>query len=163
MTRHLTDYRSRAARALVLLHDEKMREFLEVWQQTKAAQVRLPATPDAHYQSLEHLLWHVLNSSRIYMIRMCAHLGLPDPESKPMPDIENVEAQAGAYLERLLAWWRVPLAGVTDADMEPAIYSPGMHYWIDAMLEHAVMHPVRHSFQLRELMEAQSQTGSGTR
>ncbi|QFP76793.1 hypothetical protein [Deinococcus sp. AJ005] len=163
MTKPLPNYRSRAARALVLLHDEKMREFLDIWQRAKAAQVKLPATPDAHYQSLEHLLWHVLNSSATYMVRMCAHLNVPDPQPQPMPEIENVEAQAGAYLDRLLGWWHVPLAGISDADMEPETYTPGMHYWIDAMLEHAVMHPVRHSFQLRELLEAQSQTGSGTR
>ncbi|CAM3963134.1 hypothetical protein [Deinococcus frigens] len=156
MTENLAAYRSRAARALVLLHDKKMREFLGVWQRARASNVHLPATPDKHYQSLEHLLWHVLNSSGQYMVRMCAHLGLPDPQLEPVPSIENVEARAEAYLEHLLAWWRVPLAGVTNADMQPEIYTPGMHYWIDAMLEHAVMHPVRHTFQLRELMTAQS-------
>ncbi|WP_415791507.1 hypothetical protein [Deinococcus saxicola] len=58
--------------------------------------------------------------------------------------------QAEAYLERLLPWWRMPLAGVRDEDMEPAekLHFAGMPYWVDAMLEHAVMHPVRHSFQL---------------
>lgn len=150
----LSHYRSRAARALVLLHDEKMREFFEVWQQFKEANIQLPATPDEHYQSPERLLRHVLNSSGQYMVRMCGHLRLPDPHLEPVPATEDIEAQAGAYLERLLGWWRVPLAGVMDADMEPELYTPGMHYWIDAMLEHAVMHPVRHSFQLRELMKA---------
>ncbi|MFK7603723.1 hypothetical protein ACI3L1_16080 [Deinococcus sp. SM5_A1] len=154
MTERLSHYRSRAARALVLLHDEKIRDFLEVWQRARAANLCLPAISGAHYQSLEHLLWHVLNSSGTYMVRMCAHLDLPDPQPEPMPDIDNLEAQVGAYLDRLLSWWRVPLAGVIDAGMEPETYTPGMHYWIDAMLEHAVMHPVRHSFQLRELLEA---------
>jgi hypothetical protein len=27
-----------------------------------------------------------------------------------------------------------------------------VHYCIDAMLEHAVMHPIRHTFQLQELL-----------
>lgn len=154
MPQELANYRSRAARALVLLHDAQMREFSEVWQQAKAANVQLPVTDDEHYRSLEHLLWHVLNSSGQYLVRMCAHLGLPDPELEPVPAVEKMEAQAGAYLERLLRWWRGPLAEVADADMEPEVYTPGMHYWIDAMLEHAVMHPLRHSFQLRELMAA---------
>ncbi|GGM00994.1 hypothetical protein GCM10010841_06910 [Deinococcus aerophilus] len=56
----------------------------------------------------------------------------------------------------------MPLAAVENADMEPAVYTPGMHYWIDAMLEHAVMHPVRHSFQLRELLAAGAQASSST-
>ncbi|GGL74487.1 hypothetical protein GCM10010840_10750 [Deinococcus aerolatus] len=154
MTGELDSYLSRAARALVLLHEEKMREFLEVWRQAEAANVRLPATPDAHYQSLQHLLRHVLHSSGQYMVRMCAHLGLPDPQVEAVPEIGDVEAQAQDYLDRLLRWWRVPLAAAENADMEPERYTPGMHYWIDAMLEHAVMHPVRHSFQLRELLAA---------
>lgn len=159
MADKLTDYRSRAARALALLHDERMREFFEIWQQAKAANVRLPATPDAHDQSLEHLLRHVLNSSGRYMVTMCAHLGLPDPQLEAVPSVENIEAQAEGYLHRLLRWWRVPLAGVSDKDMEPAeeLYFAGMPYWIDAMLEHAVMHPARHSFQLRELMAVQGE------
>ena len=122
--------------ALVLIHEEKMREFLEVWRQAEAANVRLPATSDTHYQSLQHLLWHVLNSS-------------------------GQHGAGGAFLDRLLRWWRVPLAAVETADMEPELYTPEMHDWTDAMLEHAVMHPVRHSFQLRELLAAQAQASSG--
>jgi hypothetical protein len=32
-------------------------------------------------------------------------------------------------------------------------------YCIDAMLEHAVMHPIRHAFQLEELMRKRSAAG----
>ncbi|MDV6375230.1 hypothetical protein [Deinococcus arenicola] len=90
------------------------------------------------------------------MVRMCGHLDLPDPRLDSPPAVEDVAARAEAYLDRLLGWWRVPLAGVSDGDMEPETYTPGMHYWIDAMLEHAVLHPLRHSFQLREPLEVQA-------
>ena len=36
-------------------------------------------------------------------------------------------------------------------------------YSIDSMLEHAVMHPIRHTFQLEELMRALMQPGSDLR
>ena len=37
-------YRSRAVRALVVLHDEHLRRFLVVWKQAQAASVVLPKT-----------------------------------------------------------------------------------------------------------------------
>ena len=37
-------YRSRAVRALVLLHDEHVRRFIVVWNQAQAASVVLPKT-----------------------------------------------------------------------------------------------------------------------
>ena len=68
------------------------------------------------------------------------------------------KTKADGYLEHLLERWRLPLAAVSDDRLEPPpeLYTPGMPYWIDAMLEHAVMHPVRHEFQLRELMQKQA-------
>src|SRR6186713_2781527 len=53
-------HRSRAVRALVLLHDEHVRRFLVVWNQAQAASVVLPKTDDPAYASLETLLRHVL-------------------------------------------------------------------------------------------------------
>jgi hypothetical protein len=39
-------YRSRAVRALVLLHDEHLRHFLVVWKRAQVASVVLPKTED---------------------------------------------------------------------------------------------------------------------
>lgn len=154
MTEELSNYESRGARALVILHEQRLRGCLEVWRQAKAANVKLPETADENYQSLEMLLKHILRSARGYMVSMCKNLELPDPEIKPVPEVNTIEAEADGYLEHVLERWRLPLASVTDEKLEPApeTYTPGMPYWIDAMLEHAVMHPIRHEFQLRELM-----------
>lgn len=64
-------YRSRAVRALVLLHDEQLRRFLVVWKQARAASVALPRTDDRAYVSLDALLHHVLRAARGYMTWMC--------------------------------------------------------------------------------------------
>jgi len=45
-------YRSRAVRALVLLHDQQLRRFFVVWNQARAAVIALPATDDPAYASL---------------------------------------------------------------------------------------------------------------
>jgi hypothetical protein len=131
----LGNYTSRGARALVLLHEQHLRQCLEVWKQAKAANLSLPVTDEEKYQSLENLLSHSLSSARKYMIRMCN------------------------YLEHLLERWRLPLADVPDEKLEPEVYIPGKTpYWIDVMLEHAVMHPIRHEFRLKELMQRQALT-----
>jgi uncharacterized damage-inducible protein DinB len=157
MTIHeLQNYRYRGARALVLLHGQAMREFLPVWRGAKAAQVRLPSTQDPNYASLESLLHHTLGAARGYMTGLCEKLGLPDPGIDLAPEASRVEQEAESYIEHLLRRWRLPLADVEEARFG-AIHKSG---WgedisLEAMLEHAVMHPHRHRFQLEELMEAQ--------
>ncbi|WP_407570629.1 DinB family protein [Deinococcus altitudinis] len=153
MTASSVNYRSRTVRALVMLHEQHLRAFAEVWKEAKARDVQLPAAPEDAYRSLDHLLFHVLDSAQGYLVRMCLHLGRPAPQTAPTPGPEVIASELSSTLNSLLDDWRVRLADVQDSDLEPEIYTPGMHYWIDAMLEHAVMHPVRHAFQLQELMD----------
>lgn len=155
-TEELSNYTSRAARALVLLHEKHLRQCVEVWKQAKAVNLQLPMTGEEKYQSLENLLSHILNSAGRYMMGMCKNLELPDPKIREVPDISTIEAEADGYVEHLLERWRLPLANVPDERLEPTTYVAGeTRYWIDAMLEHAVMHPIRHEFQLKELLERQ--------
>ena len=82
MTEELGDYKSRGARALVLLHEQHLRQCSEVWKQAKAANVKLPETDDENYQSLETLLQHILGAAGNYMVGICRNLGLTDPDIK---------------------------------------------------------------------------------
>ena len=147
-------YAYTGARALVLLHEHHMREFLETWKRARAADVSLPETEDPAYASLQHLLRHVLRASRGYMVWMTQVLDLPDPEIRPTPEPEALEGEADAYLEHVLGRWRDPLREVPPEAFERPEYESrwGTRYCIDAMLEHAVMHPIRHTHQLEELM-----------
>ena len=147
-------YRSRAVRALVTLHEEQLRRFLETWKRAKAASVVLPATTDPAYVSLDALLRHVLGAARGYMTWMCEMLELPDPEIRVAPDPEVLSADADSYMEHVLEKWRAPLQDVSDERLETPEYASRWKtlYCVDAMLEHAVMHPVRHAFQLEELI-----------
>ncbi len=147
-------YRSRAVRALVALHDEHLRRFLIVWKQARAASVVLPITEDPAYASLETLLRHVLGAARGYMTWMCEVLELPDPEIRLPPEPTALAADADSYMEHVLEKWCAPLGDVGDDRLETPEYPSRWQtrYCIDAMLEHAVMHPIRHVFQLEELM-----------
>ncbi len=114
----------------------------------------LPASDDPAYASLETLLRHVLSAARGYMIWMCEVLELPDPQIRMAPAATDLAGDADSYMEHVLAQWRTPLLDLGDDRLERPEYPSRWQtrYCIDAMLEHAVMHPIRHAFQLEELM-----------
>lgn len=141
---------------MVLLHEKTLRDLLPVWWRAKAAHVQLPSTNDPSYESLETLLHHALGAARGYMTWLCEKLGLPDPGIDPAPEASRIEQDADRYIEHLLTRWRLPLADVEEARFE-AVHKTrwGEDMSCEGMLEHAVMHPIRHRFQLEELLEAQ--------
>jgi hypothetical protein len=153
----LNNYSYRGARAMVLLHEKQLKSFYKTWKKAKAANITLPKVEDKAYRSLDTLMGHVLAAARSYMIWICKQLELPDPDIKPIPEDDKMEVEAESYMKYLLKRWRLPLVNVPEEKFEPQTYAAnwGTHYCIDAMLEHAVMHPIRHEFQLRELMKSQ--------
>jgi hypothetical protein len=153
--KELTDFRYRGARAVILLHEKELRQFVETWKTAKALAVVLPETKDPNYVSLTALLRHVMHSARGYIVWICEKLELPDPQIRPAPDVEVIEAEVDDYLEHLLQQWRKPLVEVRGRRFyQPAYTAPwNVDYCIDAVLEHALVHPMRHRFQLQELME----------
>ncbi len=157
-------YMYRGARAMVVLHEQALQEFWGMWKTCKAAGVQLPRTDHPGYVSLEALLKHVLGCARHYLVWICEQLTLPDPciTTAPPPDV--IEGEAEAYLEHLACHWRTPLADVEEERFNTPVYTAewGMQYHIDGMLEHAVMHPILHRFQLQELREAHDTTAGMT-
>jgi uncharacterized damage-inducible protein DinB len=152
----LRNYRYRGARALVLLHEQALRGLLPVWQRAKAAKIKLPATRDPSYASLDSLLHHALGAARGYMRWLCEKLGLPNPGIDEEPEVSRVEREAERYMEHLLERWCLPLADVEEARFGAVHTSDwGVEISLEDLLEHAVMHPLRHRFQLEELLESQ--------
>ncbi|MDP8240969.1 MAG: hypothetical protein P9X24_17910 [Candidatus Hatepunaea meridiana] len=147
-------YKYRGARATIILHEREMRRFLNIWREAKGKGIILPVTDDSSYKSLEALLHHVLRASRGYIIWMCQVLNLPDLEIRKTPGTDTIEAEADDYLEYLLERWKFPLVDITEEQAHIPTYTSRwkVEYCIDSMLEHAVMHPIRHSFQLEELI-----------
>jgi len=148
-------HRSRAVRALVLLHEEHLRRFVHVWKVALQNAVSLPPTDDPAYVSLETLGRHVLSAAGGYMVWMCKVLALPDPGIRSAPDASTIVRDADDYMEQVLERWRTPLMEVPDEKLETPEYPSRWRtrYCIDSMLEHAVMHPIRHAFQLEELLK----------
>jgi hypothetical protein len=149
-------YEYAGALAMVELHERHLWRFLQTWKEARAGRLALPQTDDPDYASLEALLRHVCAAARGYMVWMCDVLRLPDPEITPAPDPEVLGSDAEGYVNHVLERWRVPLARVQEERFHrPEYPAPWrVNYCVDAMLEHAVMHPIRHGFQLRKLLDA---------
>ena len=146
-------HRYRGARAMVILHETHLRDFLDVWKEAGRAGITLPGG-EGDYASMETLLRHVLRAARGYMTWMCQVLELDDPGIRKTPDAQEMGEQADEYVEHLLECWRKPLRDVPEEKFYRPVHQARwkVDYCIDAMMEHAVMHPIRHPFQLRELM-----------
>jgi len=151
----LPKFRYGGGRTMVNLHGQYMQEFLAVWKKAKTAEIDLPETDHPGYASMEALLGHVLGAARSYMIWMTQKFELPDPKIEPIPSLEEIEAEADDYLAHLIQQWRTPLTEVEEGRFDEKEYKSnwGVLYCVDAMLEHAVMHPILHRVQLQELME----------
>ena len=150
----INEYRYRGAGVLIFLHEKQMRSFLPVWKEAKELNVKLPDTTDPDYRSLETVLFHVLRASRGYLKWICGKINLPDLGIDSPPALEVIELRADSYLEYLLEKWKGPLNELDEKVFYDKAYLArwGVEYCIDAMLEHAVMHPIRHEFQLSNLI-----------
>ncbi len=153
MTEHI--YKYNGAKALVELHEIHIKGFYRTWKKAKEIGIKLPVTDDPYYKSLDTLLYHLLRSARGYMVWMCKQLDLPDPQIDEAPSPEIVEENAEKFIEHLTEKWNIPLRNVEPERFEDKTYKSnwGVDYCIDAMLEHAVMHPIRHKFQLENLIK----------
>jgi hypothetical protein len=91
-----------------------------------------------------------------YLIWICEQAKLPAPTIEERPEPSGFAARAEDYMEGILAAWKLPLRTLTEdlADSRAFMARWGAPYTIDAMLEHAVIHPMRHSYQLEKLMAA---------
>jgi hypothetical protein len=152
----LPKYKYNGARALVLLHEQHLKSCVNTWREAKKLNIKLPETDDKNYDSLETLLRHVLRSARSYMTWMCDKLNLPNPGIEKTPEADFIESKADEHLAQILEKWREPLVNIPIEKFDETYTSRwGVEYCIDAMLEHAVMHPIRHEFQLRSLIAEQ--------
>ncbi len=145
---------------MVVLHEKHLRSCINTWKRAKQNSIKLSETDDTDYQSLETLLRHILRAARGYMTWICEKLELPDPEISATPAAEKIEIELDTYLEHLIEKWKSPLKNVPEEKFMDIVYTARwkVDYCIDAMLEHAVMHPIRHEFQLKNLIESQSQS-----
>jgi hypothetical protein len=152
-----TEYRSRAVRSLVELHASELRDFLVVWKRFAASGRPMPeAHGDPDYESAERLVSHVQGAARGYLVWIGESLGRPFPGVERVREPERILPRLEDFMEETLAAWATHLAGVEDADLAPQAYTTrwGDSFTVDQMLEHAVVHPMRHRIQLERILTA---------
>jgi hypothetical protein len=148
-------FKSRAVRSLVELHERELRRFLETWKEFVASGAPLPdGKGDPAYESPELLGGHVLGAARGYLTWICEQVGRPAADVDASTDRAALARRADAFAEHVLDAWRRHLAALEDAELTPAVYTSrwGEPFLIEQMLEHAVVHPMRHRFQLEEIL-----------
>jgi uncharacterized damage-inducible protein DinB len=150
------EFRSRAVRSLVELHEREMRSFLEVWKRFIASGLPLPeAHGDESYESRERLIGHVLMAGRGYLTRIGEWVGRPVTDVDDSKDPSAIAARAPGFADEVLAAYRRHLAQVTDEELDPQVHRTrwGHLMSVENLLEHAVVHPMRHRIQLERILE----------
>ena len=147
-------FKSNAVRSCVELHETELRRFLDTWERFRATGAPLPPTDDPAYQSPDHLKGHVLRAARNYLTWIGECVARPVTDVDLDADFLGVARKGRVFMEEVLAAWRRHLASLEDRELSPEAYTArwGQPYSVEQMLEHAVVHPMRHRIQLERLM-----------
>jgi hypothetical protein len=147
-------FKSNAVRSCVELHEIEIDRFYRTWQAFRASGTPLPVTDDPSYESADHLAGHVFRSARSYLTWIGECVNRPVIGLDPDTDRVSVARKGRAFVDEVLAAWRRHLALLEDGELAPTVYKSrwGEDYNIEQMLEHAVVHPMRHRIQLERLM-----------
>jgi len=147
-------FKSNAVRSCVELHEIELQRFYDTWQAFRASGLALPLTDDPAYASADHLGGHVLRAARNYLTWIGECVKRPVLDVDRDDDRISLARKGRRFMDEVLAGWRRHLAALEDAELAPATYKSrwGDDYNIEQMLEHAVVHPMRHRIQLERLM-----------
>jgi uncharacterized damage-inducible protein DinB len=151
----MNEFKSRAVRSLAELHDKELRTFVATWRRFVASGKPMPdGRGDASYESAEHLVAHVQGAARGYLLWIRVQLEEPIEDLLPARDPAIIVPRLDAFMEETLDGWSRYLAPLEDEQLAPRQYLSrwGDPHTIEQMLEHAVVHPMRHRIQLERIL-----------
>lgn len=155
---HSQIFVSPAVKTLARLHEKHLLLFFNTWQKCKSTNLLLPKTSDLDYNSMDTLLHHVINSSKNYLIWICKNVNIDYSNVSSEMFLNPNELYTQKFIDKLTLLWKNSLTKLTSSDMEKVFISNwDVKYSIEAMLEHAVMHCIRHEYQLRNLLKLKSE------
>jgi len=148
----MKEYLYRGARSLNEIMKQNLTGFILSWDKAKNMKIPLTSTNDPDYKSYLSLLRHVFNANRRHYLWICEKL-----EITPENEFEYIDAELSKdflvkYIEQIYNSWTQLLSNILMDkffDNEYDCYF-GPKMGIEAMLEHAAIHPLRHKFQIDE-------------
>ena len=150
------EFRSRAVRSLVELHEREIRSFLKTWERFVAAGLPMPeAHGDEDYENRERLAGHVLKAARGYLTRIGEWVGRPVSDVDASQDPYEIVSRASTFADDVLSAYRRHLAEISVQELEQQVHRArwGDLMSVEQLLEHAVVHPMRHRIQLERILE----------
>jgi uncharacterized damage-inducible protein DinB len=150
------EFRSRAVLSLVELHERELHSFLELWGRFVASGLPVPESHgDENYENRDRLLAHVLMAARGYLTRIGEWVGRPVTDVDAAKDPYDIAGRASVFADSVLAGYRTNLAPVSTEEFEPQLHRTrwGDLMSVENLLEHAVVHPMRHRIQLERMLE----------
>ena len=153
----MEEFRSRGVRSLVELHERELLEFVSTWRRFVASGKPMPeAHGDIDYESRERLVAHVQGAARSYLLWIWEVLEQPIEGLQLIRDAGVIVPRLDAFMMETLDGWRRHLVALADDQLSPRQYLSrwGEPHTIEQMLEHAVVHPMRHRIQLERILAA---------
>ena len=150
----MDEFRSRGVRSLVELHEQELRDFVACWRRFVGSGKPMPeAHGDRDYESAERLVAHVQGSARGYLTWIWEMLERPI-DLPVIRDPDVIVPRLDAFMAETLEGWRRHLAPLENEQLSPKQYLSrwGEPHTIEQMLEHAVVHPMRHRIQLERIL-----------
>jgi hypothetical protein len=151
----MSEFRSRAVRSLVELHERELTAFVSTWRQFVQSGKPMPdGLGDPDYDSAERLVAHVQGSARSYLLCVWEVLERPIEGLPLIRDPAIIVPRLDAFMAETLDGWRRHLAPLENEQLSPTQYLSrwGEPHTIEQLLEHAVVHPMRHRIQLERIL-----------
>ena len=115
--------------------------------------------PEAHgdesYQNRERLAGHVLMAARGYLTRIGEWVARPVSDVDGSQDPYEIVSRISDFAEGVLAAYRRHLTEISDQELVPQVHRTrwGELMSVENLLEHAVVHPMRHRIQLERILD----------
>ena len=155
MEKRLEEYRKGATGALLDEYEKSLFELKSVLQTVGAEDyARVAPGESEHCRSVQIIMNHVVRAGYGYSKYIREALSM---EVLPIEDKQIPQAEIGIELDRMFAYTAAIFEGersITDEEMETIFFKTrwGVHYNIDQLFEHAIVHVLRHRRQIKKFL-----------
>ncbi|MDN3657611.1 DinB family protein [Ferruginibacter paludis] len=114
-------------------------------------------TTDADCRSIQTILAHVVHSGYGYAVYIRKHKNFPG--NRPEKELRLTAVEYKSDLDKLLRFTDRTFGEITDDELEEMnnekklLTGWGQHYDIEQMMEHAIVHVLRHRRQIENFVE----------